>query len=273
MNIVWFQGEFVDGPLAVDPTERGLLLGDGLFETIGVIKGRALWLSEHLRRLERSSIDAGIAYDGIAIACGLADVLAHFKEPHGVLRITLTRGTAGRGLALGGDSPNLLISLSTIDPTLMFASCTLGLVDITRHSKSPATRLKTLSYFDNVMAARAAKVAGYDEALMLNEHGALACTSIGNIFVIKGKRLITPALDQAILPGIMRQVIINIAPRLGFDISEGQVPLSELVFADGVFITNSLRMLRPVTQFATYSYDQRYDDMIDLLKTEIGINL
>ena len=272
MSIVWFNGEFVEGPLALDPSERGLLLGDGLFETLAVVKNKAIWQVLHLRRLERSAEEAGITYDGAFLASGLAEVLAKFDEDYGVLRITLMRGAGGRGLAQGGQSSQLMINVSGFDPKLMFAPCTLGLVDVTRHSKSPATRLKTLSYFDNVMAARVAKAAGFDEALMLNEHGAVACASVGNVFVIKGKRLLTPQLDQAILPGITRKVIIDCAPRLGFDFAEGKITLEDLIIADGVFITNSLRIMRPVRQFGTYTYSLRYDNIISFLKTEIGMD-
>ncbi len=272
MNVVWFQGEFVDGPLAIDPTERGLLLGDGLFETLAVIDQKPLWLNQHLKRLEAAAREVGITYDSVYIFATINRVLAHWPETSGVMRITLTRGAVARGLALGGEAPSLMISISTFDEALRFAPCTLGLVDVVRHSMSPSTRLKTLSYFDNVMAARQAASLGFDEALMLNEHGHVACSSVGNLFLVKGTSLITPQLDQAILPGIMRQVILDLAPRLGFDISEGQISFSELANADGVFISNSLRILRPVSQFGTTIYHQRYDDMIDLLKTEIGMN-
>ncbi len=51
MSLVWFNGKLIDGPLPLDPADRGLLLGDGLFETIAVINGKPLWLEEHLARL------------------------------------------------------------------------------------------------------------------------------------------------------------------------------------------------------------------------------
>ena len=259
MSIAWFQGEFVDGPLAIDPAERGLLLGDGLFETVAIIGGQPEFLNAHLSRLEASAKEVGISCDVTYVYKAVNVVLARWAEPNGVVRITLTRGSGARGLALGGSEPSLLITVSSFDLALRFQPCTLGLADVVRHSKSPSTRLKTLSYFDNIIAARQAASHGFDEALMLNEHGAVACASIGNVFVVKGLALKTPKNDQAVLPGIIRHVIVSKAPELGFTVEEGVVTLDDMANADGVFLTNSLRILRPVSRFGSrdYSYDYR----------------
>jgi len=82
---------------------------------------------------------------------------------------------------------------------------------------------------------------------MLNIDGNAACSTIANLFVLKDGRLITPARDQAILTGVMRQVLIAAAAHIGILTEERAVEPAELLAADAVFLTNSLRFIRPVT--------------------------
>ncbi|HTN96851.1 MAG TPA: aminotransferase class IV, partial [Nordella sp.] len=71
---VWFKGELVAGALAIDPGERGLLLGDGLFETIAVFNGKTVWLSDHLDRLLAGAKTLGIPADRAAITTAVAEI-------------------------------------------------------------------------------------------------------------------------------------------------------------------------------------------------------
>jgi branched-chain amino acid aminotransferase len=118
---------------------------------------------------------------------------------------------------------------------------------IRRNPHAVSCRLKTLSYIDNIAAAREAASHGAEDALLLNVDGHVACTTIANIFLLMKGKLVTPARDQGILTGVMRQALIHSAARLGLSIEERPVKLAELKKADAVFLTNSLRFIRPVT--------------------------
>ncbi len=106
--------------------------------------------------------------------------------------------------------------------------------------------MKSLSYIDNVLAAREAAKAGADDALMLNSAGRVACSSIANIFLETAGALVTPSLAEGILPGVMRAAVIRAAKDLGIAIREKQVRPADAAGADGLFLTNSLRFIRPV---------------------------
>jgi branched-chain amino acid aminotransferase len=108
--------------------------------------------------------------------------------------------------------------------------------------------LKTLSYIDNILAAREARSMNVDDALMLNSAGRVACSTIGNLFIVKDECLFTPAEGEAILPGIMRAVVLTVAKRLGIYAKPKRLRPTDLVQADSIFITNSLRFIRPVTK-------------------------
>jgi branched-chain amino acid aminotransferase len=247
MSRTWFNGTLVEGPLAVERGERGLLLGDGLFETILVLNRTPLWGNMHFLRLEAAAHELGIAFDRDGLDDAVEDLLTDAPPGHHVLRVTLTRGSAARGLAADGASPSLLLSLDRFDPALMFRPVTLARTAIRRSPASIAARHKTLSYIDNIAAAREAAARGAEDALMLNTKGRVACTSIANIFLLKDHTLVTPARDEGVLNGIMRQALIHAAPRLGLAVEERAVKPAELKAADAVFLTNSLRFIRPVT--------------------------
>lgn len=240
MSIVWFNGGFVEGRLSLDAADRGLTLGDGIFETLAVHGARAIWLDEHLTRMAVAADELGLGFDGAKIRAAVAAVLAQNKFTTASLRITLTRGVVEpRTLTGFGASPSLLVSLSEFNSALS-QTITLAVSSIRRNETAPSSRLKTLSYIDNIAAAREVS-ARADDALMLNSAGHVACTTIGNLFLLKNDQLITPRADQGILSGIARAKLLSQA-------QEQVVTLADLHAADAVFRTNSLRLVTQITK-------------------------
>ncbi|MCB1381272.1 MAG: aminotransferase class IV [Alphaproteobacteria bacterium] len=247
MSRTWFNGAMVDGPIALDPHDRGLTLGDGLFETMLVVGGTPLWANMHFARMEGSAHELGIPFNRNTLDDAVAAVLDGIDDSHHVLRVTLTRGAAARGLAGADATPALLVTCSPFDPKLMLQPATLLTSTIRRSTASPSTRMKTLSYIDNIAAAREAAARAIDDALMLNTDGRVACTTIANIFLMRGRTLVTPGRDQGILTGVTRQALLAAAHHLGLETEEATVKVTDLFKADAVFLTNSLRLIRPVT--------------------------
>jgi len=242
---VWCNGNFVD-TLTLDPAERGLMLGDGIFETIAVRNGKPIWLQQHLSRMEEAARAIGLPLQDAEIRKGIAAVLSKSNHISEVLRVTLTRGPTGRGLALNGDKPTLIAALNPFDRATLSQSVQLITASISRHAASPASRFKTLSYIDAVLAAR--EVADRaDDALMLNEHGRVACSTVANIFLLKEQSLITPSSGEAILPGITRAKLNGGARELGLELQLRPVEYEELHAAEAVFLTTSLRLATPVS--------------------------
>ncbi len=238
---VWFNGALAAGSLAVDPGDRGLLLGDGIFETLAVFAGKPVWPTEHLDRMIEAAKTLGIPADRGNIEAAITETLHATPHRHGILRITLTRGTGVRGLAADGSTPSLLVSMSPWIKGMLFAPAKLVTSTIRRNETSPASRLKTLSYIDNILAAREAAAASCDDALLLNSKGQVAATTIANVFLLKGGRLSTPPLSAGILPGIARRKLLTLTQA-----EEREITLGELHDAEALFLTNSLRLVRPV---------------------------
>ncbi len=231
----------------IDERDRGFLLGDGVFETLLVGNRVSCWREEHLTRMRKAArkLDLPFNRDNIDVAI---DKALSGGEGAQMMRVTLTRGVAARGLAADGDAPSLRVTLDGFDTSLIGKPLTLAKSSIRRNPASVTDRHKTTSYANNIFAAREAKSRGADDALLLNQDGLVACTSIGNIFVIKDKALVTPPEQDGVLPGIMRQFILEHAGSLGFSAHVKSLELEDLEDADIVFVTNSLRLASPVHQ-------------------------
>lgn len=225
--------------------DRGLLLGDGLFETILAIDGDLVLFDRHIERLR-----AGCEFldlprpDALATQklCELALGDTGMTSGRVAVRLTLTAGSGGRGL----DRPE------TVEPHLFATvsraprpegSIGLWTTTVRRNQHSPASRLKTLSYMDNVLARREAAPS---EALMLNTDGIVACAAAANVFWIREGRLFTPALECGVLDGVMRREVLARAPSFGLSVREGHFPPAALAEAEAIFITNSLIGVRRV---------------------------
>ncbi|QIB35380.1 aminotransferase class IV [Ancylobacter pratisalsi] len=229
----------------ISTQDRGFTLGDGLFDTALALGGQMLARQRHVARLLDAAHAIGIALDPARLDAALDAALT--PEP-AILRTTVTRGPAGRGLwpAQAGE-PTLLVTTAPWTASLMGQPARLITATGRRNAFSPSANLKTLGYLDHILAAREAAMAGADDALILNTDGRVACSTIANVFVLIAGRLITPCLSEGCLPGIMRALVIEVAPALGLAIEERPVVPEALFGADMVLLTNSVRFLRPVT--------------------------
>ncbi len=227
--------------------DRGLLLGDGLFETILAEGGRLQRLERHLGRLTRACAVLGLVAPETATLRSAAEAaLAGAGGVHrAAVRLTLTPGS-GRGLDRpeGGEARLIATAFAAPAPEGPVSLATVGL---RRNETSPAARLKTLSYLDNVLARRQARDVGAGEALLLNTRGELACAAAANLFWIEQGRLFTPALECGVLDGIVRAEVLAAAAAMGVEAVEVRVARDALDRAGGAFLTNSLIGLRAVS--------------------------
>lgn len=229
--------------------DRGLLLGDGLFETLGVREGEPLHLAAHLDRMAAGCLALGLPpLDRARAESSLRQALQGISAPLVALRLSLTAGSGGRGLDRPDAPEPRLISTTSlwIRPV---SPARLATVAIRRNEGSPASRLKTLAYLDNVLAREAARAQDADEALMLNNRGEVACGAAANLFWIAEGRLFTPALDCGVLAGVVRGQVLAAARRLGVTAIETRATPPELAMAEAIFLTNSLIGVRSVDRW------------------------
>ena len=280
MSAVWFNGQLVDGELSLDPRDRGLLLGDGVFETIAVFNGHPVWLDEHVERMMRAASVLGMGIKPDRVTHAVHEAIG---GQSGVLRITATRGPMARGLgSMGETQSNLLVSFSSWTKGTLFAPVRLITSSIRRNPYSISSQHKTLSYVDNIFAAREASMQCADDALMLNTHGRVACSTIANICVLEGRTLCTPLEStEGVLAGItIGKTFGNPAWELNLVPSSSHIDIDRVFKADGVFLTNSLRLIRPVTeldgrplsQVGASMVEKIFDRLCRLIEKEAGVD-
>jgi branched-chain amino acid aminotransferase len=241
--ILWLNGALCAAAQArIDPADRGITLGDGLFETIRLAAGRPVHLIRHLARLHEGArlLAIPVPYDDGRITAAIAAVAGANRLADAAIRLTLTRGPAPRGvLPPDPPSPTMLITagpLPAAGPVRVIVSTVTR-----RNEASPLSRIKSLNYLDSVLARQEAARRGADDALLLNSRHAIAEATAANVFVRLGGRLVTPPVSDGALPGVMRAVLIE---RCGA--VERTLFPPDLQAADGAFLSNSLG-LRPVS--------------------------
>ena len=242
--MMWMNGEIRDTTtVAFDVADRGLLLGDGLFETMLVLGKVPFRFDAHLARLEAGATILRLAVDMVMLRRAVTELAVRLEDPS-VIRLTVTRGVGPRGLAIPASaSPTIFATSAPWSATGAFKPQHLRVSTIRRNDTSPLTGVKALPYLDNVLALDGAVKAGADDALLLSTRNTVACTSVANLFALFGDRLVTPPLSDGVLPGTTRALLLTLAPLCGLVAEERSLALDELQAADVVFTTNSLRLI------------------------------
>ncbi len=246
-QLLWVNGELVAGGSAgVRPEDRGLLYGDGLFETMRAYGGRVFCLTEHLDRLLTSAglLQMPLQYGKDALAAAVADTLAANEVADAYVRLTVTRGVGGRPSEL--DAPQACTVIITVReyhgyPAHVYdEGLKLTFAQARRNETSLLSRIKSLNYLDNIIEQHQAKQGGYDEAIFLNTQGIVAEGATSNVFIVEKGRTLTPPLAAGVLPGIVRGCLLA-----GMDMAEEAFGPERLAAADEVFLTNSLLEVAP----------------------------
>jgi len=238
MSEIWKDGRFLpaDAP-AVAADDRGLLLGDGLFETVKCRDGQALRWRRHRDRLAEGAGLLGIplpaALAGIEAIAG--ELLRRNGLADAVLRLTLTRGSGERGLLPPAEPrPTLLLSSAPLPPTRPPARAILA-ATARRDERSILARVKSLNYLEGVLARMEAAGRGADEAILLNTAGRPAEASAANLFLAIDRQLVTPPVAEGALPGTMRAEIMATERVL-----ERPIEIEDLARASEAFLSSSL---------------------------------
>jgi branched-chain amino acid aminotransferase len=237
-------------PPVVPADDRGLLLGDGLFETVPLYRGRPFRLEAHLARLE-----GGASRVGIPVPADLRErvrgAVARWKGRDGGLRITLTRGT-GPGLAPPPPpSSRLVIGMLAAKAGEKESGGVRGLRAVIRgrlEERALVSGLKVLGMLERVQALRLARAGGADEALIRNSRDLLVEGSASNLLAVRGTVLIAPGPEQGALPGITREVLLGLAPSMGLAVAERGVAVAELEDLSEILLSSSLREVVPVIE-------------------------
>ncbi len=251
-EVVYLNGRLVQRNRAkVSALDYGFLYGFGLFETMRAYKGRLFRLDEHLKRLAASAKVLDISINEMDLKDAVMKVMQINRLSDARVRITVSpgEGAINADPRTCGKTTVLVVAeeYMPIQEEIYNSGFRAIVSSFRRYSQSPVSRLKSTSYLTNVMARHEARLAGADEAICLNEKGLVAEASMSNIFRVTVDGLKTPRLESGILPGITRQVVLDLASQMGINNTEGDIDIEELYTAEEVFLTSSLLEIMPLT--------------------------
>lgn len=239
---VWINGELLpDNEARISVFDHGLVVGDGIFETIKVTDGQPFALSRHLARLARSAAGLGLPEPdlGHIRAGALAVIEASPRLPLARMRITVTAGISPLGSERGTSALSAIVALA--EQKAPAEANDVVVVPWARNEHGALTGLKTTSYAENVRALSYAAEHGGAEAIFANTAGNL-CEGTGtNVFVVTGGRLITPPLSAGCLAGVTRVLVLEWTGA-----AEEDLPISALANADEAFLTGTTRDVQPI---------------------------
>ncbi len=244
--IVSVNGQLGDADtLRISPLDHGLLVGDGVFETMRVYSGVPFAFTRHLARLQRSAAGLGLPVPPTVDLRDLADAVIQANELREArLRITVTGGPAPLGSERADVAPTVVIAASALTPWPPTADVVT--VPWTRNERAATAGLKTISYADNVRALAYAQEHGASEAIFANTRDELCEATGSNVFMVRDARLVTPPAESGCLLGVTRALVLELARDLGLDPVEGAVAVGALAAADEAFLTSTTREVQGI---------------------------
>lgn len=237
----------------ISPLDRGFAYGDGVFETCRMMDGQVPLWSRHLARLVGSCERLFIPIDTLALESHrsrLIDQSIAEGVYNGILKVIVTRGEGGRGYALPAQVyPTICV---IIYPHNQVDDCSLTGVSLRvcqqRLSSCPdLAGMKHLNRLEQILARAEWRDTRYAEGVLLDENDHVIEATASNIFMVCDKIVYTPNLARCGVAGIMRALVMEeLAPALGLPVRMTEIPLTELLAADEVFLCNSVRGITSV---------------------------
>jgi 4-amino-4-deoxychorismate lyase len=252
----WIDGE---AATSIPADDRGLLYGDGVFETLAWRGGTLRFVDLHLARLQRGLDALGIAPPD---AAGLRAELARAcSAGDAIIKLMVTRGSGGRGYAPPRPaSPRRILyryPWPQDPPHWSQEGIAVAWSPISISEQPALAGLKHLNRLEQVLARQGLQDGAWQpppqEALLCTSAGLAICGTMTNVFAVEGHTLLTPTLARAGVAGVMRAVILREAPSLGLRVVETDLPREWLESATELFVSNARIGIWPVRKLGERS--------------------
>ncbi len=244
--VLWLDGKLVPaGEAGVSPFDHGLLVGDGVFETLRVYDGVPFAWTRHHRRLVRSAAGLGLAVPGSQeLRTAVDEVLAANGLSEGRVRLTVTGGPSPLGSERGDGPPTVMVVAAAVVPWP--PTVDVVIVPWTRNENGAVAGLKTTSYAENVRALAYARERDAGEAIFLNTRGELCEATGSNVFAVGDGVMRTPPAEAGCLLGVTRALVLELCAENGIPAEETVLGPEAVRDADEAFLTSSTREVQPI---------------------------
>jgi branched-chain amino acid aminotransferase len=237
----WIDGQLVPLEEArVSVLDHGLVVGDGVFETMRVYNGVPFAWTRHLARLRASAQGLGLPLpdlDGLRAACDAVLAANSLREAR--LRVTVTGGAAPPGSPRSDEAPTLFIVASPIAPFPPTADVVIA--PWTRNEHGALAGLKTISYAANVRALAYARERNASEAIIANTQGNLCEAAGSNVFCVIDGLCVTPPASAGCLLGVTRALLVELG-----EVVERDIPIADVARAQEAFLSSTTREVQAI---------------------------
>lgn len=253
MGTIYLNGEYLPAEEAkVSVLDRGFVFADGVYEVIPSYGGRLLRLEQHLQRLNNSLDGIRLAnpLDHIQWTEILEEIVKRNSEDNQDLSIYLqvTRGAAKRDHVFPDEIQQTVFVMATPMSAVPEEQLENGIAAITHDDiRWRYCHIKSIALLPNTLMRQVAREAGAAEAI-LHRDNQVTEGAASNLFIVQDGRILTPQKDECLLPGITRDLVLEIAADNGLDCAEADISMQMLREADEIWVTSSTKEILPVTQ-------------------------
>ena len=252
-NLCNVDGEIVpEGEARIPVLDRGFLFGDSIYEVIRTRQGIPFAWPEHLARLHASAegLQMDLPLDDADLTRRIVDTLAAAGNAESYVRVVVTRGLGTAPsidiqCALG--SPCYIVMVRDLPAGVGGETAQVAIVPrlrLDRRALDPA--IKSGNYLNNVMGLKEARARGATDCLFMNQDGVLTEASTSNVWIVKDGEVVTPALSAGLLAGVTRRLLMAMCEEQGIRCVEKDLTRADVLGADGLFLTSTLRDISPV---------------------------
>ncbi|MBI3540807.1 MAG: aminotransferase class IV [Deltaproteobacteria bacterium] len=243
-SLVLINGRWIpEGHACVPISDSAYLYGHGVFETMKVVKGHALFIPEHFERLRGNAykLNLKLPLNLSLFEQSIRRLIQKNKCDEAVLRFTLSQTPEGK--------PFWVMATKVFVPyprSCYTRGGRLILIRSVRADSLEKAGVKTTSYLTKILGRQEAQQRGAVEGIFLNEEGNVTEGGSSNLFIVKKGILLTPPLSEGLLPGTRRKAVITLARKLKIPFKEKILRPKDLLRADEIFITSSLKDILPI---------------------------
>jgi len=253
-TLVYFNGTLCqENEVSLSMLDRSYLYGEGLFETMKACQGFIPFLQEHLDRLFRGMdlLEMHLDISGAKLEFALYQTLHHNRLKNAYLRLNLSRENKELGSLEPSENLNLIVIARPLvkPPARIYRDgCSAYTVEDFKIAPDRLRQVKSTNYLRQLLAQRVAQEHGADEALMKNTYGRPVEGARANLFLWIEDKWITPPLEEGILPGVTRQIVIDLMVKNRIEHEERPLQTEDLQAAGEAFFTNAIRDVFPFSR-------------------------
>ena len=251
MSICYLNGKFLDLKEAkISPLDRGFLFGDAIYEVIASYNNKPFKIEDHLDRLfiNLKDIKISVNYSRQEVKNILESVIEKNDLSNQIIYLQISRGHEDIRDHIPGLCPSPTIFVCSFPlkniPNAQTTSIKASLKKDFRWRKS---NIKSTSLLANVMYKIQASEEDFFE-IILQENGYITEGAVSNVFCVKNNEVKTPSLENNILPGITRSVIIDIVNKIGIKMTESKISVEDFMNSDEIWITNTTKGILLVSE-------------------------